>query len=150
MPWSGSKDSPARKAFPMRFFTSFAIAMSLVAPAACTSSTNEDSNSGDQGSEQDLTAAKTQLKGSWTISDASKALTSEVAYEFRPNGQFFRDGNRVLNGIFLPGAAPPVSRQSGTYTVNTVKHQITLHVTSSLEVTEVVNFEYTPGQVLNG
>ena len=131
-----------------------ASALFAVSIGACSSASQDDGtpqgDAVDQGTEQDLTSARSELKGSWTIADGSKDLTSTVAYEFRPNGEFWRDDNRILNGVLVNGAPRPVERTSGTYTINTSKHQLTLHVTSPIKATEVLSFEYTAGKILNG
>jgi hypothetical protein len=140
----------------MRTIAALATAVSLALTiAACAADASDDSNvpqgdNADQGNEQDITTAKSVLKGSWTISTDSKNMTSSVAYEFRPSGEFWRDDNRVLNGVMVKDAPPPVQRTSGTYVVNTTKKTITLHITSPINSTEVVSYDYKAGRVLNG
>ncbi len=135
----------------IRFSAAALVAFSVF---ACSSSSQDDSqpdgDNADTGTEQDITSARNNLEGSWTVADESKDLSSTVAYELRPNGDFWRDDNRILNGVLVKGAPQPVARTSGTYVINTVNHTITLHVTSPIKATEVVAFEYTPGRVLNG
>lgn len=136
----------------LHVFSAAFIAFSVFACAASSSDESDtpQGDNADQGNEQDITAAKSVLKGSWTISTDSKNLTSSVAYEFRPGGEFWRDDNRILNGVMVKDAPPPVQRTSGTYVVNTTKKTITLHITHPIESTEVVKYEYKAGKVLNG
>jgi len=140
----------------MRSLAALVAALALALPVfACSGSdsTVDDpaaDDNVDQGDEQDITAARNQLKGSWTISKDSEELTSVRAYEFRPNGEFFRDSFRVLNGVLINGAPRPVARDSGRYTVNTRTHMITLHVSSPFKSDEKLAYEYTAGRVLNG
>ncbi|HEY8078689.1 MAG TPA: hypothetical protein VIF62_31375, partial [Labilithrix sp.] len=60
---------------------------------ACAASTSDDpsqpAGDTDTGNEQDITSAKKQLAGSWVVTSDSKDLTSSVAYELRPNGDFW-------------------------------------------------------------
>ena len=138
----------------MRTLTAFATALAVsLSIVACGASAQDDSSAddnSDQGDEQDITAAKAQLKGSWTIDDSSSELSSTVAYDFRPNGEFFRDSNRVLNGVLVAGAPQPVQRETGRYTVNARKHTLTLHVTSPTTYDETLSYVYTAGRILNG
>jgi hypothetical protein len=116
---------------------------------ACSANNNQSGDFGDaadQGSEQDLTAAKGQLKGSWTIDPASQSLTPTLAYEFRPDGTFWRDDGKVLNGLAVKGDPAP-ARTTGHYVVNTRKRALTLHLDSG--DVEVLLYNYA-GRVLNG
>lgn len=136
-------------------FAFAAVALFALPVVACTASTDDSSsdptNAVDQGDEQDITSAKSNLKGSWTISDGSKDLTQILAYEFRPNGEFTRDSWRVLNGVMINGGSGTMTtRDSGRYTINTKTSEITLHITSPIKSEETVKFEYTPGKILNG
>src|SRR5262249_54770204 len=111
-------------------------------------------DSTDVGSEQDITSAKSQIKGSWVVDDKSAPMTATAAYDFRPNGEFFRDVHKILNGVGI-GGAPPTSvvRESGTYATNTTKHTITLNVKTSFipgGYSEVHGYAYTPAKILNG
>jgi hypothetical protein len=134
----------------MRILTSVAAAFALsVSVFACAAAQDESAGNEDRSSE-DIVAAAPQLEGSWTIDDASAKLSSTIAYDFRPNGEFFRASNRVLNGIFPQGGPPPVLRESGTYAVDKVKHLLTLHITAPRALTEVLAYEYKPAPVMNG
>lgn len=130
--------------------SSVALAFTLALPVvACAVQSNDDASdpASDQGSEQDITAAKKNLLGSWTIGKDSKALTMTLAYEFRPDGTFWRDDTRVLNGFFINGPPPP-TRTTGRYTVHA--HTLTLHIDSPQPATEELSYEYTAGRILNG
>ncbi len=126
---------------------SLALAALAAAAVACSAASPD---AGDQAAEQDISAAATQIVGSWTIDASSAGLSSTVAYDFRPDGSFFRDSKRILNGIFLPGARPPLKRESGTFTVSKSKGLVTLHIDSPAPATEVLAYVYTPAKILNG
>jgi hypothetical protein len=139
----------------MRFIAAFASSLGLaLAVFACAADATDDSapegDEVDTGNEQDITKAKSQLQGSWTIADESKDDTSTVAYELRPGGELWRDDNRILNGVMVKDAPRPVTRSSGTYTINTSKHTLTLHLKNPIKTTEVLTFDYKPGRILNG
>ncbi len=137
----------------MRYLTAFASAFSLAfTVVACGSAQDADATQS-AAVDQDMTAAKSELVGSWTITDASKDLTSSVAYELRPNGQFWRDDNRILNGVLVNGAPRPVQRTTGHYTVDADKNTITFRVESPAEqkgVVEVLSYTFEAGKILNG
>jgi hypothetical protein len=137
----------------MRIFASLAIAATLACGVfACSAAPDESAEPSAPSGEQDLTTVSADLLGSWTIDDSTAGVGTTIAYDFRPNGAFFRDSNRVLNGIFLPGAPHPVLRETGTYSVDPVARRITLHVAGSQAVlahTEVLAYAYKP-VVMNG
>jgi hypothetical protein len=116
---------------------------------ACSGSADDAANPTDQGTEQDIKSAKNALQGSWKIEAASENLTSDLSYDFDANGTFSRQVRKVLNGLFLPGHEP-TETQSGTYTVDTVKKQVTLHIDSPNETEETYSYNVQPGKVLNG
>ena len=139
----------------MRTLSAFATVIALsVTVFACAGNTDDSSNAPadnvDQGPEQDITSTKNQLQGSWAIDDASKNLSSEVSYEFNANGSFSREVLKVLNGVLISGAPRPTERQSGKYTVDAVKHQVTLNITSPRVMSETKSYEYLGGRILNG
>jgi hypothetical protein len=134
------------------FIAASAIALSF-SVFACSAASEDTSDTQDQGTEQDLSAAKKNLIGSWTITDKSADYSSSVAYELRPNGEFWRDDNVILNGVMVNGAAPPVKRTTGTWTVNASKHTISFHVETPAEnkgLIETLAYTYEPGKILNG
>jgi hypothetical protein len=134
------------------FLPTFATALAF-SVFAC-SGTSEDaagpSDNSAQGPEQDITSTTSQLEGSWTIDKNSEQLSSVVSYKFDASGTFSRDVNQILNGVFVGNGRPPPQHQTGTYTVDTVKHVLTLNVTAPRTFTEVVSYAYTPARVLNG
>jgi hypothetical protein len=134
----------------MRSWLALALTLSVV---ACGSAGSDDAApQGDQGDEQDITSTKSHLKGSWTITDDSKALTSTVAYELRPNGEFWRDDNKIFNGVMVKGAPQPVARTSGHYTIDTSKKTISFHVDAGPQkgLVEELSYVFEAGKVLNG
>jgi hypothetical protein len=140
----------------MRIVTAFAAVLALttgiVACAANTSSddSNAAGNNVDTGPEQDIVTTRNQLQGSWTIDDASKEYSSIQSYEFNANGTFSREVNKILNGVLKPGAPLPTEHQTGRYTVDTAKHEVTLDIKSPRESSETFVYSYAPGRVLNG
>ena len=139
----------------MRILTAFAAVLALsVGVVACAADTSDDpstpSDNVDTGPEQDIVTTKNQLKGSWTIDKASADYSSDVSYEFNANGSFSREVNKVLNGVLIQGAPRPTEHQSGKYTVNASKHEVTLKITSPRAFTETLSYDYVAGRILNG
>jgi hypothetical protein len=127
-------------------------ALALAASVFACSSASSD-GSADQGSEQDVTAAKVQLTGSWVVDTASAEETSVVALELRPNGDFWRDENQILNGVMIGNAPRPVHRDTGTYSVDTSAHTVTLTYKPAGEdesVSETMHYAYKAARILNG
>jgi hypothetical protein len=135
----------------MRTIAAFATVLSLSAAVfACSGGSAQDgSGSPAQGPEQDVTNAKNGIVGSWQVEDASKNLGPNLSYEFRSDGSFTRQARKVLNGLFLPGHEP-TQTESGTYTVDIDKKQVTLDVTSPRTYSETLAYAVQPGRVLNG
>jgi hypothetical protein len=134
----------------MRTFIASASVLAFAATVfACTGNATDDSTPADQGSEQDVKAAKNALAGSWKIESASENMTSDLAYDFNANGTFSRQVRKILNGMFLPGHEPTTT-QSGTYTIDASKKQVTLHIDSPSDIEETFSYNVQPGKVLNG
>ena len=134
----------------MRTHTAFAAALILgLSVFACAGNTSS-SDGAAQGPEQDIKSGRSPLVGAWTISSDSAGYTSSIAYVLRPNGEFWRDDNRVLNGVFVNGAPHPVQRATGTYTVDTDAQTITFHETSPMTFDQTMSYSYQAGRVLNG
>jgi hypothetical protein len=114
---------------------------------ACSGSASDEGDpTADQGTEQDIKAAKNALAGSWKIETGSENLTSDLSYDFNANGTFSRTVRKILNGMFLPGHEPTTT-ETGTYTINASKKQVTLHVNG---LSETYSYDVQPGKVLNG
>lgn len=137
----------------MRTIIAFATIVALTATVFACSSSQDDSNANDhadQGTEQDIVSTKNQLQGSWKIDAAAANLSPDVSYEFNANGSFSREVNKVLNGVFLPGAPRPTEHQAGKYTVDASKHLVTLHISTPHVLTETLSYAYSGARVLNG
>jgi hypothetical protein len=123
------------KGLAVKFFSqtlvSLAVALSL-ASVACVAESGDVETAGDELS----TRVPAELLGSWKVADEASA------FNFRPNGTYFRDEARILNGIFLGGR--PTTRVSGGVKFNAARKVMTLSDNTSYR------YEYKPGKIFNG
>src|SRR5437867_2160373 len=92
--------------------------------AACGSSSGDASVV--NGDDQDVTSGRALLKGSW-VRQGDEGDANE-AIELRPDGTFFRDATRILNGAFVTGSVPTtLVRDTGAFTVHASTNTLTLH-----------------------
>ena len=123
-----------------------------VALFACSGSSDATDPVGDEPSEEELSAGRAQLKGSWVRVESESGGFGAQAYYFSPDGTFFRDNQSVLLGVAVPPAhAQHQWRDEGRYTVNTKKHTVTLRIMADgPDTVETLEYEYTPALVALG
>jgi hypothetical protein len=115
--------------------------------AACGGT--DATSGGEDGQDDNLTSSSVakELRGSWVGSDST--VGSMAGLDLRPDGKFFYDTHKVLNGMFVNGFVP-TARTEGTYTIKSSKSTLTLHATSPQAETTVYTFKYTPAPIMNG
>lgn len=124
-----------------QILASVGLVLSL-AVAACGGNTGEAAPEGEDS--QEVVSARANLKGSWVLQSEGKA-----ALELRPDGTFFRDRVRVLNGVFLPGHVPGLARDKGTYKVS--GSTLSLKITEGQLAPANESFSFTfKAPILNG
>jgi hypothetical protein len=120
---------------------------------ACQGSS--DSSDGN-GAEQDLTAVKEDLKGSWTRASGELGGFGSKAIYFSPDGTFFRDRQSIVLGILAPGSNPVRNeRDKGTYVIDTKTHTVTLTLAPDPMLppgseSATFDYTYTPAHIVLG
>ena len=123
----------------MRTQTMFSVGLVISLAAIACGSPNGEATTGEDS--QEVVAATANLKGSWVLQGDGKE-----AIELRPDGSFFRDRTRILNGVFLPGHEPGMIRDQGTFKVS--GNTLDLSITKGQH--EVFWFTYKAAPILNG
>ena len=132
------------------FAVSVVFALVLPVSVLACAGAGSDPAVGDDTTSEDALTGRAQIKGSWVAQDGM-----DTGIDFRPDGTFFRDTARILNGVLVNGASRPMMRDTGRYSVS-VKHKtITLHVDNHPPDPppgrdEVYIYEYKSAPVLNG
>jgi hypothetical protein len=108
---------------------------------ACAGASSDDATTNDESTEDALSMRAT-VKGTWVAQDGT-----DVGLDLRPDGSFFRDTAKVLNGMFINGARP-WQHDTGRFVMSAKHKTITLHVDGGAD--EVFVYEYKAAPVLNG
>jgi hypothetical protein len=122
---------------------------------ACEGGSSE-SSAGNDPSEQDLTAVKQQLSGSWgRVQEELGGFGARSIY-FSPDGTFFRDRQSIVLGVLGPGSNPVrEERDTGTYVVDMKSHTLQLTFAPDPTMppgtnTMTLDFALTPAHIVLG